>query len=279
MTFMEMIEVLGVSNSFLTYHLDNLGELIGKTEDGKYKLSSFGEAAMSTLTKVEDIPSSTLHQSQQTKSKRTVGRSVAVALGIICIVLVACIGGAVLYYTSVVTSQDKTISFQNSQLSNLRNQNNQLLTWLDGNLTLLNQTQMWLSANITTYNQLQDEISSIHIYTTENSTVWVNNVTYPRYEEPTIIVNNETVSLVGIPSYGFSVPSAGYVSVVFSSNSTPTDVKIQSYLNGTINTLDWFGGSSGMIIFPVSSHTNYSVALDNPFGKSSTFTVTMTYYY
>jgi DNA-binding transcriptional ArsR family regulator/cell division protein FtsB len=131
MTFSEMIEVLGVSNSFLTYHLENLGELVGKTEDGKYRLSSFGEAANATMTKVEDIPASAAHQSSE--PKRVVRRSVAMALAMMCIVLVAGIGGAIIYYTSVANDKDKTISTQNSQISRLQNET----TSLNGQITSL----------------------------------------------------------------------------------------------------------------------------------------------
>lgn len=56
MGFSEILEALGVSSSFLTYHIENLGELVSKTDNGKYRLSSFGEAAIATMTNVEDIP-------------------------------------------------------------------------------------------------------------------------------------------------------------------------------------------------------------------------------
>jgi len=54
--FSEILEALGISSSHLTYHLENLGELVSKTEDGKYKLSTFGEAAVGTMSKVEEAP-------------------------------------------------------------------------------------------------------------------------------------------------------------------------------------------------------------------------------
>ena len=41
MTFMEMVEELGVSTSHLTYHLESLGELVSKVDNGTYKLSYF----------------------------------------------------------------------------------------------------------------------------------------------------------------------------------------------------------------------------------------------
>lgn len=55
-SFSLMLEELGVSSSHLTYHLENLGELVSKMEAGDYKLSTFGEAAVNTMRIVEDAP-------------------------------------------------------------------------------------------------------------------------------------------------------------------------------------------------------------------------------
>ena len=56
MTFMEMVEHLGVSTSHLTYHLESLGELVSKMENGQYKLSTFGLATVSAMKGVEEVP-------------------------------------------------------------------------------------------------------------------------------------------------------------------------------------------------------------------------------
>jgi hypothetical protein len=56
MTFSQMLEALGVSSSHLTYRLENLGELLSKEENGKYRLSTFGEASVSTMKIVEEAP-------------------------------------------------------------------------------------------------------------------------------------------------------------------------------------------------------------------------------
>jgi len=58
-SFSEMLGAFKVSSSHLTYHLENLGELVSKTDDGKYKLSAFGEAAVATMSKVEETPKAT----------------------------------------------------------------------------------------------------------------------------------------------------------------------------------------------------------------------------
>jgi hypothetical protein len=56
--FSTMLETLGISSSHLTYHLENLGELLTKLDDGRYKLSAFGEAAVMTMRGVEETPES-----------------------------------------------------------------------------------------------------------------------------------------------------------------------------------------------------------------------------
>ena len=64
MTFMEMVENLGVSTSHLTYHLESLGELVSKLDNGQYKLSTFGLATVSAMNGVEEAP--------QTETKRRI---------------------------------------------------------------------------------------------------------------------------------------------------------------------------------------------------------------
>jgi len=119
--------------------------------------------------------------------KKVVGRNVAIALGIICIVLAVGLVGAIANYTSIISGKDNTIASLNSQINslnseiaslnlqigNLTSQNSRLRMWLEGNKTLLTQTQIWLQGNITYYKSqiaalnsqittLQSEISSLN---------------------------------------------------------------------------------------------------------------------
>lgn len=57
MTFSQILEELAIPSSHLTYHLENLGDLIVKDTDGKYKLSSFGRAAVAIMKGAEETPS------------------------------------------------------------------------------------------------------------------------------------------------------------------------------------------------------------------------------
>ena len=315
MSFSEMLEVLGVSSSFLTYHLENLGELIGKIDDNKYRLSSFGEAAIATMTKVEDIPTTALPQSPETKPKRVVGRSVAIALGITCILLIASLGGALAYYTMIIHNKENelgsannTINQLNTNATNLQNQDKQLQTWLDGNETLLSQTQAdntnlqnqidSLNSNVT---NLQNQVNNFHIGSTENSTILVNNEIF-HTNENVGVQTSENVSVIGWENIGLStyVSSAGYVSIRVSSNNNSTYVGFgTSYIlnstniggafnvNGTnVNGTNMFFpiyykfivGFGGTLVFPVLPTSLISIYFGSFIGEA-TLTLTITYYY
>ena len=123
-----MLEALGVSSSFLTYHIENLGELVGKAEDGKYRLSSFGEAANAMMNKVEDIPTIASHISQMPMPKTNWfrARSAVVALGIICILLIAGLGGTIAYYAIATNSKQNELNSMDNTISSLNYQISQL---------------------------------------------------------------------------------------------------------------------------------------------------------
>ncbi len=55
-SFSDLQKQFTIESSHLTYHIDGLGNLLYKTEDGKYALSSLGEAAVSMMRNVEEPP-------------------------------------------------------------------------------------------------------------------------------------------------------------------------------------------------------------------------------
>jgi hypothetical protein len=57
LTFSQMLELLDISSSNLTYHLESLGELVMQ-ENGVYRLSTFGAASVNTMKVVEEAPES-----------------------------------------------------------------------------------------------------------------------------------------------------------------------------------------------------------------------------
>jgi cell division protein FtsB len=189
------------------------------------------------------------------KPKKMVGRNVAIALGIICIVLIALIA----YFT--VTS----ISAQNSY-NNLQNQNKQLQTWLDGNETLLNQTQI-------NYTSLQNQMNNLtDILSINKSTIWYDGTL-------------QIVPALEATMLDENAPYPGYVSVHASSPPTNETVVELVYYSEVLNFRHDESinlGSNGTAIFPVLP-SSMSIYFSDPqllgSGISRTANVTVTYYY
>lgn len=55
-SFSDLQKGLRIESPHLTYHLEGLGNLLFKAEDGRYALSSLGQAAVSTMNQVEETP-------------------------------------------------------------------------------------------------------------------------------------------------------------------------------------------------------------------------------
>jgi hypothetical protein len=175
--------------------------------------------------------------------KQVVSRSVASALGIICIILTALVA----YFTVTV------ISAQNSY-NNLQDENKQLQTWLAGNIT-----------------DLQNQVNNLtDILNLRKSTIWYNGTLH-------------IVPLLELTSLEENAPYAGYVSVqVSSSQSNETIVEVV-YANQVLrydNSISL--GSSGTAVFPVLPSGMVIYFAPPEFMGSSfsyTATVTITYYY
>jgi DNA-binding transcriptional ArsR family regulator len=112
MTFMEMVDTLGVSTSHLTYHLESLGELITKSEDGQYRLSSFGEATVGAMKSVEEVP--------ELQVKRKWGLpfrwKMLFAGLLICIVLLASLTTVAFVNLNQITVDQEALKKENQQL-------------------------------------------------------------------------------------------------------------------------------------------------------------------
>ena len=113
MTFMEMVEELGVSTPHLTYHLESLGELVTKLDDGNYKLSAFGLATVNAMKGVEDV-----HEAEP--KRRLLSLRWKAIVGVLMVAVLLLAGMAVIQYTN--TSQ------LNNSVNTLSNSNQQLVT-------------------------------------------------------------------------------------------------------------------------------------------------------
>lgn len=95
--------------------------------------------------------------------KKVYSRNTVIVLGILCVLSMAGLAGAIIHYASIIDIKDYTISTKDSQLQTLTNQKNQLQTWLNGNGTLLKQMWIWLSDNISVYSY-QISLQNLSIY-------------------------------------------------------------------------------------------------------------------
>ena len=112
MTFMEMVENLGVSTSHLTYHLENLGELVSKLDDGNYKLSTFGLATVSAMNSVEEAPKA----EPKRRWKLALKWQAVIAGLLIAVVVLAGMSTFALVTLNQVSSDQQTLAAQNKQL-------------------------------------------------------------------------------------------------------------------------------------------------------------------
>jgi hypothetical protein len=97
---------------------------------------------------------------RETRQKKNVSRTVAIALGLIAIALFASLAGAIVNYTAIISGKDNTIMTDKAELQKLTSQEDQLLTWLIGNETLLNQTLKWLDGNVTQFTSQINYVNS-----------------------------------------------------------------------------------------------------------------------
>jgi hypothetical protein len=221
--------------------------------------------------------------SEQKPERKVVGRTVAIALGAICIILAVCLVGAVADYTSIIGGKDNTIKTDNAQIQTLTNQKNQYKTWLNGNETLLNQTESWLNANVTLYNNyvanhhhsdsdynsLTKQITNLtNIVDLANSTVWVNKVTV-----------HQAASAYTL--WTFSASYAAYISVNVTF-STTTNTYVYVYWTGLGVTYSSMivVGTNGTAVFPVLPTSLIHITVGNSnLTNEAVETVTITYYY
>jgi len=70
LAFSEILGALSIESGHLSYHLENLGELVTRTSDGFYKLSSIGIAATKLMSGVEEQTVPIIHDLANRKLSR-----------------------------------------------------------------------------------------------------------------------------------------------------------------------------------------------------------------
>jgi DNA-binding transcriptional ArsR family regulator len=242
-TFSDLQKQFNIESSHLTYHIEGLGNLLYKAEDGKYALSSLGEAAVSMMRNVEE-PSTILHLPFTRRSrgieKRIAGRTVAIALGLVCIVLAATLVGAFAYYVSLINDENNTISSLNALVSQSNINTTDLQNQLDAlNLNLRN-LQNRLVYDNSTINflfskiiSLQKELNSILNW---SSSITEDIMSDPSpWENKTVMIGGSLDGPLILPAYenlpySYEVSSGNYT-IGVSLNAKLEKIYIQLLLN------------------------------------------------
>ena len=102
LSFSEILESLSIDSGHLNYHIKSMGDIITRTDDGKYALSSVGLAAIELVGKVEEQDKS----NRTNKRAKRIGRLSLVFSAIFAIALLtACV------YALTFTTQDQVAIF------------------------------------------------------------------------------------------------------------------------------------------------------------------------
>jgi hypothetical protein len=174
------------------------------------------------------------------KSMKVVKRSVAIALGIVCIILIAGLLGAVADYTSMISDKDNTIIFRNIQISSLQNQASSLQNQVDdlSNIVNLNKSRIWVL----------------------NQTIIFPAGSYASF------IRQDT-DYAGYVSFIFQTPMSNttYVQAIYSSNGINYDYQVYVGTNGTAS-------------LPVLPTPSIYIRIGDPLNAMNvTMTITYTY--
>ncbi len=147
MTFMQMVEELGISTPNLTYHLESLGELVSKMDNDQYKLSSFGLATINAMKGIEEV------NEKEPKRRLVTFRWKAVSAVLLVAVLLLA-GMATLQYNSInqLSSSQQSLSAENQHLLSYGVGTDKVLKFLQNvtkidtsvyTMSLLSNTMQW----------------------------------------------------------------------------------------------------------------------------------------
>ena len=122
MTFSQMLDELEIPGSHLTYHLENLGEFLVKMDDGKYKLSSIGDACCAVMKGAEEVP----NKHAQKFTGLPLRWKTILTVFAIGIILLATTSGVQYYFFNQLSGDYETLE---AELEQAKMQNKQIISW------------------------------------------------------------------------------------------------------------------------------------------------------
>jgi len=200
--------------------------------------------------------------------KKMVRRSVVIALGLICIILVVGLVGAVAIYTPLINDKDSKISSQASQISSLQ--------------TDYQNYKLSHSHSDSEYNSLQstyDDYKSSHSHSDSDYNLLQSMATLG---EQQTILNQYTINQgANTHTYvtGFQAICAGYLHISLTSTTSNANVAVEYWFKGQLFSVTKTIGTSGEAYF-ILMPTSIAVYVGNTnLVNGATHTITATYYY
>ena len=202
--------------------------------------------------------------------KKTRMKHSTLGLVIICVLLVAALGGIITYYTIKINADNNNLNnlltfigiWTTPQYPYTSSEVNTAITDLNGTL---NELSLLATADGSTINSLNA------ILNLDNSTIWVNNETV-----------SEPAGGVSIAWYNwtFSASYAGYVTIDVTSASAGAWAQTEYSAYGVNYSNQTNVGTNGTASFPILPSSNITVGVGNQnLSAEATQTVTITYYY
>lgn len=122
MSFSQMLEELTIPSSHLTYHLENLGDLVIKDKSGKYGLSSFGKASVTLMKGAEEVPNG------RTKKFSALPIKWKTVFTLFAIVIVILASLSYSQYAAMIDLSNEYATLK-ADLDRVQVENQQLLSW------------------------------------------------------------------------------------------------------------------------------------------------------
>ena len=192
-----------------------------------------------------------------------VSRRIAIAFGIICIILIVGLVGAIVGYTSMVASKDNAIAARDSQIANMTSQISSLSMQVENLQSTVNDLN-------NTAKGLNNEVRNL------NSLVNLNETEYWVVGESRELGPNSS------DTWGRDAQYAGFLEISVTSNATTTYVQVTyfSFYGVNYDNHVVVGAGNTLTRFPVlpAFQVDISVGNTNLLEGASIF-VTVTYHY
>jgi cell division protein FtsL len=253
---------------------DYLARNLNENADDPLEASRLASEAFSTALKKVKSERKTAPVQRMTRmaaaptQKKVVNRTMVIALGLTCLVLVAGLVGTIAVYMPMVNNLQSQIAEKDNTISSLNN-----------TISSLNRTNQVLQNAISQLSLNQSNMESEIAYLS-NMTAYLSNMTQLRVSGP--LVYNQAVNQAADANttiFTNVIYYAGYVSVGVQSNSTTTYVELAYSSHGVNYDNNVTVGTSGTAAFPVLPGSVEIRVGNKEAVDSVTATVTATYYY